>query len=515
MQAASFEFGSGAVPAVTRDALIEACVQRLITRRDFPAFSAHICDVMRTADDEDSSASHITKVILRDVGLTAKVLRTVNSLYYNRSGREIRGVVHAVAMLGANAIRDLAGSMILVDHFRKKTPGVCELMMLSLITANHARLAAELADYPRLEEAYLCGMFRNLGELLIACYEGEAYRQILTLASESLRSEKQSAIDVLGFSYDDLGKAMICYWGMPDPVRHCMDEMPAGLSKSETSILLAATNFGHEMTTALYRCEPKQGRAIINRLVDGHGALLRLKERDVDDIAHATLDEARCTMSMLHVVIDDLKLKKQTEMVLGTGEQPGRAEAEQVDLKRLERLATRVRDLVTAEEAADVNEALTAVLDSIRTGCGFPRAIFGLVEPDGNLVRGRLGSGQNAEEGIEKFEFNLLLRSGPVARAMLLRQDVFVSNDRDGRYEQSQLVRLMESGCFGLYPVIVQKKLVGCLYFDDPSPRGELSPQCLELLAELRECAVVAIERSRHENAAAGKPSELSLRRPG
>jgi len=127
----------------TREQRVEACLASLTRRKDFPGFSAHITDVMRTAEDESTSASHITRVILRDVGLTAKIMRTVNSTYYNRSGREIRSVGHAVAMLGAEAVRDMAGSMILIDHFQKKAPGVRELMMLSMLTANHTRFAAQ------------------------------------------------------------------------------------------------------------------------------------------------------------------------------------------------------------------------------------------------------------------------------------------------------------------------------------------------------------------------------------
>jgi HD-like signal output (HDOD) protein len=94
---------------------------------------------------------------------------------YNRSGRPILSVAHAASLMGMQAIRDVAAGTMLFEHFRKRSPGVRELMILSLLSANHAREAAQKLGFARPEEAYLCGMFRNLGEILVACYLPEDY----------------------------------------------------------------------------------------------------------------------------------------------------------------------------------------------------------------------------------------------------------------------------------------------------------------------------------------------------
>ena len=62
----------------------------------------------------------------------------------------------------------MATGVVLLEHFRKHSPGLKELILLSLLTANHAREVADRVGYPKREEAYLCGMFRNLGEVLVA-----------------------------------------------------------------------------------------------------------------------------------------------------------------------------------------------------------------------------------------------------------------------------------------------------------------------------------------------------------
>ena len=78
----------------------------------------------------------------------------------------------------------MATGVVLLEHFRKRSPGLKELILLSLLSANHALEIAELVGYPRREEAYLCGMFRNLGEVLVACYHPREYAAVLLRMQE-------------------------------------------------------------------------------------------------------------------------------------------------------------------------------------------------------------------------------------------------------------------------------------------------------------------------------------------
>ena len=127
---------------------------------EFPALSRSIEQVLLKVDEE-ASLQHITNVILKDYSLTLRILRTANSALHNRSGRQIHSISHAVTLLGVEAVREMATGVVLLEHFRKHSPGLKELILLSLLTANHAREVADRAGYPPREVAYLCGMFRN------------------------------------------------------------------------------------------------------------------------------------------------------------------------------------------------------------------------------------------------------------------------------------------------------------------------------------------------------------------
>ena len=128
---------------------------------------------------ESTTLNLLTNIILKNVSLTTMVLRAANSIHYNRRGKSILSVSRAVTVMGWDAINNLALGVLVFEHFRDQSEKLKELVLLMMLTANHARQIAIRCGLWGIEEAYLCGMFRNLGELLVACYFPKEYERIL------------------------------------------------------------------------------------------------------------------------------------------------------------------------------------------------------------------------------------------------------------------------------------------------------------------------------------------------
>lgn len=105
----------------------------------------------------------------------------------------------------APTVRQLVGSLLLFKNYSRKSPELMELMLLSLLTANHAHAAATRLQLQDPDEAHLCGMFRNLGEVLIAGHFPEDYQRIRARIRDDDRSDPAAVKMVLGFPYIDLG----------------------------------------------------------------------------------------------------------------------------------------------------------------------------------------------------------------------------------------------------------------------------------------------------------------------
>ena len=166
----------------TRQERVAECVKFLTTKPGFPAFSSHVQKILSAVDDVAVSAHQFTDLIIRDYSLTLRVLRAANA--YNFSGRPILSVTRAVILLGTEGVRHLASGAIIFEQFHNKPAGVRELMTLSMLSANHVREIVRRVGGPQPEEAYLCGMMRNLGEVLVAYYMPAQYARILALVEK-------------------------------------------------------------------------------------------------------------------------------------------------------------------------------------------------------------------------------------------------------------------------------------------------------------------------------------------
>ncbi|MCI4459224.1 MAG: HDOD domain-containing protein, partial [Thermocrinis sp.] len=108
------------------------------------------------------STKEIAGFISYDVGLTAKLLRFVNSAYFSPI-QEIRSVEQACSMLGLKNLRNFIFLLAMNDYISVENP---TLWKKSLVRALLARSIAERIA-PGLEDAaYLAGLFSLIDEIL-------------------------------------------------------------------------------------------------------------------------------------------------------------------------------------------------------------------------------------------------------------------------------------------------------------------------------------------------------------
>src|SRR4030095_16836216 len=347
---------------------LEGCIQRIAAAEDLPTFAHHITELMATAGDEDATLRRLANLILKNVSLTAKVLRIVNSVYFNRAGRSILSISHAVTLLGWDAVRHLAAGMLMFDHFKNSAHGR-EQMLVALLTASHARQIAKHARYAHGEEAYLCGMFRNLGELLVSCYLQEAYSTILESIKNNQWTDREACPHVLHFTYEELGQAMARQWHLPEKVILCMDPTDLSPSKMETDRgkVHMITSFGHALSTAVYRMDPDKSQKQIKGLLKQYERVLPLTDDNVHEILRGAVLETQDTFSAAGVLMVSLRLMSQIENVhrysgLSPASEPEPAPAELPgvvpDRETLAQLEREVAAVITSDESFGLNDIL-------------------------------------------------------------------------------------------------------------------------------------------------------------
>jgi len=449
----------------------------------------HANEVMvRTLDVDGGSSAHLVRTIQRDVGLAAQVLRVANSVMYNHSGRPILSVAHATTLLGWMQVRNMVSTVSHIENLTNRSPGLRELVLTSVLTAVQSRDVAAAIGYPRPDEAYICGLFRNLGEVLIGCHYPVEYSRVIVSMEENKIPGRAACFRVFDFSWEDVGMRIAAAWNMPQ-VRLSMQTSGVAGSPLDRS-LASITNSGHNLTHALYRKGVAVDRVHLETLLDPAGQSTLLPFGDLRRIIDSALAETSATFASLRISSENLRLSKQAERaraILESMPIPGVVGFTTLD-QAIERAGA-----VLSQASLDLTSFISTLLDAV-CSAGFDRAVFGLMNESLTFIVGRLASGESADDPLNRFYFPMDGADGPIRAALQRKEDIYVDRARDGRFDRSALVTAFDPGGFALLPIVIERKTVACLYADLRGPLYRLDA-VRPAVARVRDLIAQAIQK--------------------
>jgi HD-like signal output (HDOD) protein len=485
----------------SKEESLKNCIRVILGQSDLPAFSHHMAEVWKAMGDEGATLNLLTNIILKNISLTTRVLRVANSIHYNPRGRPILSVSRAVTLMGWDAIKNLAASVLVFEHFRNQSDKLKEMVLLMMLTANHARQIAIRSGLRGVEEAYLCGLFRNLGELVVACYLPDEYARILEETRRNHR-EAEACEQTLKFRYEDLGKAMARQWNLPETVASCMDNPDTLLPRSDLERLRIISSFSHALSAAVYQENRLECEGALTALLKRYGPSLPVKQSEIPAILESAVSETADTFRAAHLSLDRASLGKQILAATGAaGKAPGSPEEStpQSDAAAdvLTNLVAELGALLDSGEEFELNAGLMMILEAFYRGAGLDRVLFCLVNGDRTYIQARLGVGADVERLIDKFRFPISIRNGPIACALIDKEDIVLDSGKGMRYNRSTFMRVVGAPSFGILPLVVDGLVVGCLYFDSASESFTLDVRTRQAFLELRNFAVRAISGKR------------------
>lgn len=183
--------------------------------------------------DEHASATDLAAVIQHDPGLTASILRVVNSAYYNLA-RQIDTVTRAIAIIGTNDLYNLATALTAAKVFSNipchlTSPEI--FWRHSVATGILAKKIASRCSVLGSERLYVVGLLHDIGSLLLYSRHPDLSNEVLMIANGDEEVLHQAEIDIIGFSHATVSAELLRLWNMPDT-------------------LVTAVEFHHEPTLA-------------------------------------------------------------------------------------------------------------------------------------------------------------------------------------------------------------------------------------------------------------------------
>ncbi len=139
------------------------CKPEIIKGRDIQSSRMNLLELMATANKKDFKFHELEKIILRDVAISYKLLRYINSVYF-RTISNISSIKQAIVLLGEKGIRRFV-SLIAMAKLASDKPD--ELIRTSIIRAKFCELIGKKDGAPvNHSELFTLGLFSLIDAIL-------------------------------------------------------------------------------------------------------------------------------------------------------------------------------------------------------------------------------------------------------------------------------------------------------------------------------------------------------------
>jgi len=169
-------------------------------------------------NDPRSSFADIAEVISSDVALSARIMRIVNSSFYQFPS-PIDNITHAVSIIGTWQLRDLALSTTILSRFKgipEKYINMKSFWKHSITCGIAARLIGIQNNEPNAERLFLAGLLHDVGRLVLLENLPEEAEEIMSRFVMEDKLLSQIEMEVLGFNHTDVGAALMEHWNLPN-----------------------------------------------------------------------------------------------------------------------------------------------------------------------------------------------------------------------------------------------------------------------------------------------------------
>ncbi|MPW24420.1 HDOD domain-containing protein [Alkalibaculum sp. M08DMB] len=201
---------------------MEKLVLDNITKKvnDLPALPTIVNDVIKLTEDPYSTVKDIERVIMKDQGLTSRILRLANSVHYGYA-RRISTISEASTLLGFEAIKSMTLAASVNGLMIKKVPGYGldenQLWIQSQSCAMISRYISKKIRYPYADQAYVAGLLRDIGKMIISYYLVDYSKEIMIKIEENPNLSFVEVEEmVLGFNHSQIGAQVAKKWNLPD-----------------------------------------------------------------------------------------------------------------------------------------------------------------------------------------------------------------------------------------------------------------------------------------------------------
>ncbi len=167
-----------------------------------------------------SSAQEIGAVISLDPGLSARLLKLVNSAFYGFPG-QIDTISRAVTMIGTHELQSLILATTATNTFNNIAAEHLDMNSFwhrSVFCGLLAKKIYSRSNKSKGEALFLVGLLHDIGKLILFAQRPVEAAAIISDAAKSQRPLADIENEILGFPTAHLGAELLQAWRLPEPL---------------------------------------------------------------------------------------------------------------------------------------------------------------------------------------------------------------------------------------------------------------------------------------------------------
>ncbi|MEE8059854.1 MAG: HDOD domain-containing protein [Pseudomonadales bacterium] len=429
-----------------------------------PVLSGVMQELNAVTKSDDSCATQLSEIILKDSALTTKVLRIANSAYNNPSANNsITTISRAVVQLGFQGIKAISLSVMMVDSLLKKNAKkrMLEWMARGFHTAVQAEnLLKQIGGNEKEEEVFITSLLLHVGEMAFWSCKSDAAEKLDKKLTAKSDGEPVLETELLGSSMKEITRALAEEWQLGS---HLQEALSPSLHPSQAT---EAVLLGEEISLATEKgWDSQEFRDVLVKASLFSGLGLEDVRKMIEDGAEkaASVAVSYGANKICHLIPSTLEKALQPEP------QILRADP-QLQLDILREMGAMV------EQGVDINTLFQMVVEGLHRGIGLDRVALNLIDPKVTTMQAKYVLGEDTDEWRSDMNFPVKSdQDNLFAHALHSRQSIWLQRNKGHNMQHllnKKIVRLLDTENCLVSSIYAGSRPIGIIVAD----RGKKGP---------------------------------------
>lgn len=249
---------------------LETVLARIVRNPRLPTPPPLALRILEKASRPDCALSEISKLISYDPGLCAKLLKIVNSAFFNLPGK-ILDISRGVNLLGLKRVRALVLGLSLPSMQRRTASDtrMSNHWKLSVAMAMAAREWAVVRRKPDADSEMVAALLCDLGALVLRELFPDAYNRLLDHPIEFFVCHQcDLEEEFVGVNHAEVGAHLLRHWGMPEEITEAIryHHRPADLPGENSAAIERAFNLHFASLIGQLQLAPREPSLVTGML---------------------------------------------------------------------------------------------------------------------------------------------------------------------------------------------------------------------------------------------------------